>query len=1113
MSDKSLKMRHKNLIDNVDIKMHEYLNGKINETSILRFVSAYFTIYGFDTIKEKLKQSRQVRFLYGDPQSVESLDPENTTPKVFNMTKEYALELKNSLQQKSLAKECSEWVSENKVAIRSVKSNFLHGKLYSISNADEHHSVVGSSNLTKNGLGAGRGSNVEINLVTGGEQCSEIEEWFDKLWVDQDKTSCVKEQVLANLAKLYDDYTPEFVYYKTLYEIFKDRLAAYESSQEEYTRTKFNETKIYNKLYAFQKDAVASLIYKLEKHNGCILADSVGLGKTFTALGVIKYYERKNKDVLVLCPKKLRENWTVYADTSNINNQFRDDKFSYKVLNHTDLSRVDAYGNPMGMSGDINLRNFNWSAFDLVVIDESHNFRNSTPGSDDKETGVRKKSRYERLLEDIIKDGSHTKVMMLSATPINNSSRDLRNQLYLMSHKNQDHFKDTLGIPDLEEFFRQKEIIFNDWLNDRSKSKNKDKDELYERLGGDFFDLIADVTLARSREQIAKLYKDDMDEIGAFPKRKPLINEYPHTDTEENINYKELYDRITDLNLAIYNPTEYLMPDSKLRKELEESGKFKQTDREVALIGMMRTNFLKRLESSSKAFSITLKKIIDRSGQILRILENHKQGGSNTIGMHGEDEYTDIEDEDFILSKQIKYDLKEMKAEWGHLIAKDKDILEKIYDDVEEVIRGNRDAKLKQLKEDISNKLNNPTTNTFEEECNKVLIFTAFSDTAEYLYEKISKDANYRNVHIALITGSDYKSSQGHTDMNEILNHFAPRGRAASGHCQEDTIKKETEVDVLIATDCISEGQNLPDCDWVINYDIHWNPARLLQRFGRIDRLGSPHSEIQLVNYWPTSDLDVYLDLNNRVEGKMALVDASSTLDNNILEKEDTDKIEEDLAKEISRVDEQLKKMHNGEIDLIEEDDVSLLDFSLDNFIALLWQYITKNKDKLEKASNGLYAVTDNSADKNQDSEEKTIGPGIIFCVKQITKEERKDKQTAGMRKNLVYPYYLVYISHTGEAIYKHTNIQGVLYAFDKLANGKDDVNKALCRLFDQETNDGKDMQGIEKTLEAAVNSIKDVYRDSEVLSLFTDKNPKVTMKQDINFELISWLYVYPKGI
>ncbi|MBE8233364.1 MAG: DEAD/DEAH box helicase family protein, partial [Endozoicomonadaceae bacterium] len=1001
------KKQHKLLIDNVGIKLHEYLKDKINHTSSLRFVSAYFTIYGFEVIKEKLKQATQVKFLYGDPQSVEYVDPENIHPKAFKIADENKLELKNILYQKPLAQECSDWVKRDNVAIRSVKSNFLHGKMYSIANeGDQKHSAVGSSNLTKNGLGAGKGSNVELNMVTEGEKCGELEEWFDQLWTDENKTIDVKQEVLDSLSRLYGDYSPEFVYYKTLYEIFKDRLAEYEENQKEYQRTKFNKTKIYEKLYSFQREAVSSLIYKLEKYNGCILADSVGLGKTFTALAVIKYYELKNKNVLVLCPKKLSENWKVYANVANKNNQFARDKFSYKVLNHTDLSRTDKEDNFFGTSGDIDLANFNWSIFDLIVIDESHNFRNSTPGKIDKDTEIKKKSRYEHLLEDIIIDGSQTKVMMLSATPINNSSRDLRNQLYLMGGKNQDHFKETLGISNLEDFFRQKETIFKRWLKD--KSVNKNKDDLYEKLGGDFFDLIASVTLARSRKQIAKLYQQDMKKIGDFPKRQRPINRTPHTDTLEKVSYKDLNEQIKSLNFAIYNPTKYLHPDSETRKDLEGKGAFKQTDREEALIGMMRINFLKRLESSGHSFIITINKVMDKVKGMLKVIAKFKGNQQQMMEIsteYEEDEedkdareYSSVgEDEDFVVGK-LNINLSEMLiTKWEKALKEDYDILEKMHDSVKEVVDNDRDAKLIKLKEDISKKLDNPTQNKNGEECRKLLIFTVFSDTAKYLYDKVIEDANYKKYHIGLVTGTSSSSTRELNDINIILNHFAPKGRANSGNCPPDSIDPEDEIDILIATDCISEGQNLPDCDWVINYDIHWNPARLLQRFGRVDRLESPHSEIQVINYWPTDELEEYLNLADRVNGKMALIDASSTLDNDLLAADET---QDTLEKEISRVNSQLAKMRNGTMDFDDEyDEISLLDFSIDNFIALLWQYLTQNRKMLENAENGLYAVTNNKIPADQSKNQHNFPePGIIFCIKQRDENKEKDQQTAGMR-------------------------------------------------------------------------------------------------------------------
>ncbi len=1120
------------LIDNRTLSVGGYLKDRLHPGSILKMVSAYFTIYGFQSMQQHLQSAKKVKFLYGDMTNIQNLDPEQKDTKSFSLTEESELVLNERLIQKPLAIECKDWLDKDGVEVRGIKeANLLHGKMYNITTGDNEEQVkdcvVGSSNFTRRGLGLNkRGSNYELNVAVTGDDCNQFEEWFDDLWDNPEAVEDIKDKVKAELDKLGQEQAPDFIYYKTLYEIFKDRIKEQEDANSVAKKIKFDQTEIWDKMYPFQQAAVTGIIHRLEKHNGCILADSVGLGKTYTALGVIKHYECQGKKVLVLCPKKLNNNWLIYkASAENPYNPFIKDKFQYTLLNHSDLTRVNKDDNLEGKVGDMHLETLFLDWYDLVVIDESHNFRNNTPGGTPvpNDPDRKKKTRYQRLMNDIIKAGRNTQVLMLSATPVNNTLKDLRNQIYLMCSDSQSHFSESIGINDLDIFFRQVQIRFNKW----SKEKPGKREKLHSVLGGDYFKLLDEISLARSREMV-KQYPG-MDDI-VFPENKNRHNKEPHTDSKNEIKYEDIYKDIKKFSLAIYHPAEYLSEDAAVYADLEE-GQFKQTDRERSLIGMMRVNMLKRLESSAYSFTETLIKTIDKCDKQIEMIDafekSTKQSTSKTHVAESLEEFKDEEGsedmdiEEFIVGKNqlTQINLKDMDLGlWRNDIEADQKELNKILTKVKVIIdEEGRDAKLELLRDDIHEKLDNPRKDKNGKPCHKILVFTAFADTADYLYRKLEAEIIAKGHHIALVTGSakKCKSSLGGSDFYSILSNFSPVSQDRERTQANKPSTTNPEIDVIIATDCISEGQNLQDCDTVLSYDIHWNPVRLIQRFGRIDRIGSPHEEINMINYWPTKDLELYIQLQQKVRNKIALVDITGTGMDNPLEDDDTENM---LEYENEMREMQLKQVHDGVLDIgtTDEKETGLQNFSLEYFRAQLLQYIHGREKQLKDTPYGLYAVTNTESKLEyslEGSDNKNL-PGIIFCLKQKNVNEKREIQGAGLRSNPVYPHVLVYVKTSGEILIKYTEAKDILTSFANLTLGKDTPDDALCSKFNLETDNGKKMDTIDNLLQAVQHSIREDTIDKNLSAMQMGSGRKKTitnqedMPQDNNYELVTWLVI-----
>jgi ERCC4-related helicase len=1102
----------------------EFLKNNIEDNSDLSVVSAYFTIYAYKALKDKLDSIHKLKFLFGEPTFLKSIDP-NKGDKMQFVIKDDKLEIPadKQLEQKGAARECAEWIRK-KVDIKSiVKPNFLHGKMYHIRKINGiEKAVMGSSNFTVSGLGLSDNSNIELNMVIDSDRDrTDILNWFMEIWEDKSGiVEDVKDEVLNYLSKLYKENSPQFIYYKTLYHIFENYLDEEGSSNILDEKIGFLETEVWNMLYDFQKDGVKGAINKTLKHNGCIIADSVGLGKTFEALAVIKYFELLNHRVLVLCPKKLRENWAVFRRNDNLNFLLKD-KFSYDILCHTDLSRSSGY------SGEVNLSTVNWGNYGLVVIDESHNFRNDFMGKKNQDGNI-KLSRYGRLMNDIIKSGIQTKVLLLSATPVNNNLQDLRNQIYIITQGENAALRETAHIRDIGQTIKNAQAQFSIWANPQKNPDRSTKD-LLEKIDSSFFRLLDELTISRSRKHIQNHY--DVNKLGKFPVRLKPISITTNIDMKKEFpTYDELNNEILEYKLSIFRPSAYIKEEFKALYEQRQKisgANFDQETRENYLIGMMKVNFLKRLESSIESFEISMKRTIDKMQMLEDKINEFKSNNINDAELEDllvlpEDE--DEEDSSKLVGEKLKFNLAHLKLDkWLKDIEKDKIQLTYLYNESKKVIE-DRDEKLCRLKKLIEDKVQNPInaiqTNTGERVPNKkIIIFTAFADTASYLYNSLVKwVTDDLNLNIALITGGNenkttfklkgFKNQHGY---NEILTNFSPR---AKNRNKMNGMPQDGEIDILIATDCISEGQNLQDCDYLVNFDIHWNPVRIIQRFGRIDRLGSSNEKIQMVNFWTTDDLNKYIDLKDRVESRMALVDITATGTDNLLSIE---QIDDNVKDNLSFRDKQLLRLKDEVLDLEDLDgNISLSDFNLSDFRADLINFLKGNEKLLADNPYGLYGIVPAAKTlvnnviyyEHLDVAVKhIIKPGVLFCFRQ--KGNTSDNEVV----NPIQSYFLTYIYEDGTVKFNYTNAKQILELYRVLCSNIVSPIEELCEIFEQETNHGKNMDKYSKLLKNAVNEIVRVLKKRNLKALQSGRDGVIVSRKDIasstdDFELITWLIV-----
>ena len=1070
------------VINNTSKTLRDDLSVEIKEGSKLSIAAACFSIYAFQALKDELKGIDELRFIFTSPTFItEKTKKEKREFYIPRLNRERSLygtefevKLRNELTQKAIAKECAEWIKDKVKFKSNISDKSIQGMLVV---DDTGYTPI--NNFTTVELGCEKGNIISTTIVKDQALGQSLIRDFNEIWNDKKLLQEVTDEVIDNITTAYNENSPDFIYFVTLYNIFNEFLEDISEDVLPNEATGFKDSKIWSMLYNFQKDAVLAIINKLEKYNGCILADSVGLGKTFTALAVVKYYENRNKSVLVLCPKKLTNNWNTYKD-NYVNNPIASDRLRYDVLYHTDLNRAH------GHSNGLDLGRINWGNYDLVVIDESHNFRNGgkLSGEDNE-----KENRYLRLLNKVIRKGVKTKVLMLSATPVNNRFNDLKNQIALAYEGNTELIDGKLNTNrSIDDIFKNAQRSFNVWSSWAPEYRTTEK--LLKMLDFDFFEVLDSVTIARSRKHIQKYY--DTTDIGTFPTRlTPISKRPPLTDLTDAITYNEIFEHLMKLTLSIYTPSLYIL-EGKIEKysELFDDNKsLTQVGREQGIRRLTAINLMKRMESSVFSFNLTMKRIMELIGKTIDIIDNFEQHTSEHLELtdisdmdefDGEDQNDDL----FSFGKKVKIDLADMDyVSWRQSLVKDKETLELLTLMVAD-ITAEHDSKLQELFAVLSNKIQNP----INDDNKKVIIFTAFADTAQYLYDNVSVYVKKNfGLDTAMITGSvEGKSTVTgiRNDLNTVLTCFSPKSKDRD---MFDSIPK-VDIDVLIATDCISEGQNLQDCDYLINYDIHWNPVRIIQRFGRIDRIGSKNSVIQLVNFWPNVTLDEYIDLKAKVETRMKIVNMAATGDDNIISDEEKTELEYRKA--------QLKKLQDEVVDIEEmSTGISIMDLGLNEFRLDLLEYMKHHPD-IEKTPFGLHSVTASSED---------MPAGVIYVLKNRTNSVNIDNQ------NRLHPFYMVYISNEGDVVCDHLAPKEMLDKVRFLCKGKSEPIPELYKQFNKETRDGRNMTEFSKLLGNAIASIIEVKEENDILSLFKPGGTTLTNKtfQGLDdFELICFIVV-----
>lgn len=1063
-------------------KVGDALAKSIVKDARLSMLSSLFSIYGYDALRKELGRVDAVRLLL--PATFNAVPPgPNEVFRVNGLAGcEVDRQLRNSLDVAKIARECADWLNR-KAEIRAVTTP-VPQNLFHVANGDGAAIAIhGSSPFTSSGLGFMPSTGYEMNTCfTTPNETASLLSWFDSIWNNAEAVHDVKASVISQLREIFESKSPELIYFLTLYNIFHEYLDEMEEDKIIKTRTGIKDTLVWGKLYRFQRDGVLGAIDKIERYNGCIIADSVGLGKTFEALAIIKYYELRNDRVLVLCPKKLRENWTLYT-VNDRRNLFAADRFNFDVLNHTDLTR------DQGKSGEINLGTLNWGNYDLVVIDESHNFRNNPPRKD----GL---TRYSRLMREIIKTGVKTKVLMLSATPVNSRMNDLKNQVAFITEGKDDALY-SHGIASVEQTLRKAQTRFNTWL--RLDADQRTTQGLLDALNFDYFKMLDLLTIARSRKHIEKYY--DLSEVGPFPERAKPINIKADIDTKNLFpELREINRDIRRLNLSAYAPLKYVLPDKleeysrKYDMEVAGGSVFKQIDREESLIHLMRVNLFKRMESSIYSFALTLERLLHEVREILDRIELHSDDDVEELSI----EDIEVEDESFdpyLIGNKVKVLIRDMdRIRWKQELEEDEELLVKLLREARE-IDATRDEKLRRLKSEV---IDAKCANSLNPGNKKVIIFTAFADTAAYLYENIADWASRElGLHSAVVTGvvgtNKTTLPQLRKDIASIITAFSPLSKE---RCKIDEGATD-EIDILISTDCLSEGQNLQDCDCLVNYDIHWNPVRIIQRFGRIDRIGSRNKVIQLVNFWPNMELDEYINLEARVSGRMVLLDISATGEENIIEFADADKMN-DL--EYRR--RQLEQLQNDVVDMEDlSNGISITDMTLNDFRMDLADYLKEHAGRLENMPPGAFAVT--QADDLV--EDENLEPGVIFCLRSDNTKVRVDTTYA------LAPYYLVYVSDSGEVVLNFIHTKQILDALKKISLGRANPDEKAYKRFNDLTRNGKDMSHYQALLAKAVAAITGKAEEKGVESLFQRGGTVISkdaFKGIDDFEVVAYLII-----
>lgn len=1083
------------IIDNKIEKLGDDLKNTIKLNSKIQVCASIFSMYGFECLKKELKQIESLKFIFADPTFIDSNYSKkesrefainlHSREKSLNGSK-FEVRLKNELNGKSIAAECANWIRK-KVKFKSNVNNHAIQKFMTIENGTDSMAYINIDEFSTVGFGYEKDNSIFMPITKLDNEYVITKNYidtFEQIWNDEKQLKDITNDVIDFMSDLYKENSPEFLYYVTLYNIFTEFLEDISEDELANEKTGFKESKIWNSLYDFQKDAVLGIINKLERHNGCILADSVGLGKTYTALAVMKYYQERNKSILVLCPKKLSENWNTFIKNYK-DNPLQEDRFNYDVLFHTDLSRNHGDSNGMDLS------RVNWGNYDLVVIDESHNFRNNSARND-------RETRYDKLMNNVMKAGVETKVLMLSATPVNNKFLDLKNQLALAYEGHTDKIDDKISnTKSIDTILKNTQTIFNEWS--KLEPEKRTSKELLNRLNTnfDFFKLLDSVTIARSRKHIEKYY--DMKDIGKFPTRLKPISKSPElTDLGGFMSIKEIAETLSKLNMSVYAPFDYILPNklSEYEDKYDISVKdgqssFRQADREKSLQILMRINFLKRLESSVESFRLTLNKVMLQIESILKSIEEFENRGIKksfedieVTNYNSDEDVEDLLDDQFSIGKKVKINLEDMNTiGWRQDLVADYVILKKLINEMKK-INPNHDLKLRELFNLIIDKVNHPINSNNK----KVIIFSAFADTADYLYKSLAANLkNHYGLNTCKITGSGINECtiNMNKEFNNLLLNFSPKSK----HRDMLDPSSTDDIDILIATDCISEGQNLQDCDYLINYDIHWNPVRIIQRFGRVDRIGSDNKVIQLVNFWPNLSLDDYINLKNRVENRMVMMDISGTGEDNVLTNKSSD---------MEYRKEQLKKLQEEVVDLEEMNTgISITDLGLNEFRMDLVEYV-KNNGSLEGVPFGLHSVV-------HENKELGVEKGVIYVLKNINNEVNIDNM------NQLHPFYLVYIKEDGEILSNHLNVKHTLDILRIISKGKSNPIKSAYNIFNEFTNDGKDMKLYSNLLSQSIDSIINIKEENDINSLFRTGGTTM-LKNNIkgleDFELITFMVV-----
>ncbi|MCH1883951.1 helicase-related protein [Agrococcus sp. ARC_14] len=1054
-------------------EVRDAVRGAFADSTHVDALSQSFSLFAWDALKDQLEHSTVRLLLWRDWQHA-------------HLNGGHSENLQRArLDQHRIARECTTWSTDHlsaKEVTRTIRETWL--------------SMRGSASVVVEGAGfeseaLGLVASHDAMLFTSVERSTErvarAEAIMDKIWHSTDATRLVDEEFRAALRVLSQDNTPESAYLRILTALFEDFVDAGTDAFGAQQQMGFFDSEVWKKLYSFQRDGVLGVIEKLERHNGCILADSVGLGKTFEALAVIKFYELRNDRVLVLAPKRLRENWTLYRANDG-RNPLAGDRLRYDVLNHTDLTRSS------GISGDIDLAHLNWGNYDLVVIDESHNFRNTSPSKS-------RVTRYQRLMDEVLRSGVKTKVLMLSATPVNTRLADLKNQV-LFATEGDDRALSGEGIASIESTLRQAQMRFRAWQE--APESQRSAKSLVSHLGFDYVRLLDLMTIARSRKHIEKYYSSR--DVGSFPVRRPPINIKSAVDADDALMpLAEVNRHILGMNLAAYKPMSYVFSGMLGRYEQLYDYKwgtgskyFAQTDRENNIVHLMRVNLLKRLESSTHSITMTLRKLLSTVRAVLDAIEAFERDPGRSLSLseiEGEDwSDLDFEDpmfEDAVIGTRVKILLSDIdRRRWRQDLHDDLETLQLLQEEFAQ-ITPSRDLKLQRLRGYVREKVTAP----FNDGNRKVLIFTAFSDTAEYLYAQLREWARDElGIHVGLITGSSTRSTLplARTDMHSVLQRFSPLSKGGDEHGES--------IDLLIGTDAISEGQNLQDCDTVVNYDIHWNPVRIVQRFGRVDRIGTRSTSVQLVNFWPDIDLETYINLEKRVSGRMALLDVSATGEENLLTQN-----EQKAMNDLDYRRMQLEQMQTTAPSM--EDlagGLSITDLTLSDFRMDIASHDHADLETVQSWPLALFAV----ARFQQSLATDGLAPGAVFLLRV------RDGQIPLTPSYPLAPHLLLYVTDDGSLAHP---VEDPKLALDVLRlHGTEGtaIDVEAVREFARSTQDGRDMRHYRRLLAAAVAAASRRGSENRVASLFSAGATQLGAGDDAPgldvVDLVAWMALVP---